>query len=675
MSAVPAAFGRLIGCSPRPREVTLPNLKVYRAAWVIAFVLAIVAFFTLGRPDTPKLSQEPATFDGLRAAADLRELAQGFPQRVAGSDADNRAALWVTQQFRRAGLEPHIDGVATTAGGRGVALQTVWAVSEGQTAGTIMVIANRDVPPLATQGANDNASGVAAMLELARTFTVTAHQHSIVFVCTSGDAFGALGAASFADTHPIDDLYALVALSKVATPGDEGIGLDGWSATARAAPPWLWLLTAPAARVTVNAEALLPGVPTQVLRLAVPASSGSQAPFVAAGVPGISLSWDGHRVPPPADTVDAISTENLTRVGTTAAAMILAIDGTAGPGERSGGTIFLTRQRTLPGGTLAFILVMLLLPLAAVTVDLYAHSRRARIPLGPAWKRAALHLAPWLLVILIVYLANLMGMLPKSPGAVIPPDSQVVAAPRYLRVTVLLVLLVLAYVYATAVERRFERRVPTDPRATVFVAHACLSLIAILVLLVNPYSLLLVLPAAVLWPLARPGGWMRSILPVYSGLGMILGALIYYADQLDLGWTVWWYFFLLLENRTVPVGVVLLGAVFVSTAGMLAHTLHGRDSEALTAANGAAANGAAANGAAANGAAANGAAVGAAAAGDHSPPSDAGAATPASWDSDDEASRRRLDRRKRREARRGRSRNGDAGAGAPPVGPERPTGT
>ena len=549
---------------------------MYRAAWVIAFVLAIVALFTLGRPDTPKLSQEPATFDGPRAAADLRTLALEYPQRVAGSDADNRAGLWVVQQFKRAGLEAHIDGVATTAGGRSVALQNVWAVSEGQTAGTILVIANRDVPPLATQGANDNASGVAAMLELARTFTVTAHQHSIVFLCTSGDAYGALGAGRFADTHSLEDLYAVIALRDVATPGDEGIGLDGWSATAKTAPPWLWLLSAPAARVTVNSEALLPGVSTQVLRLAVPTSSGSQAPFVARGVPGISLSWAGPHIPPPADTVDAVSTENLTRAGTTASAMILAIDDTAGPGPRSGGTIFLTRQRTLPGGSLAFILVVLLLPLAAVTVDLFAHGRRTRLQLGPAWKRAALHLAPWLVLVAIIYFANLVGLLPESQGAVIPPDSRVVASPHYLRVAILVVLLVLAYVYATAVERRLERRVPTDPRATIFVAHACLVLIALLVLLVNPYSLLLVLPAAVLWPLARPGGWTRSILPVYAGLGMILGAFVYFAMRLGLGWKVWWYFFLLLESRTVPVGVVLLGAVFVSTAGMLAHTLHQR---------------------------------------------------------------------------------------------------
>ena len=549
---------------------------MYRAAWVIAFVLAIVALFTLGRPDTPKLSQDPATFDGPRAAADLRTLALEYPQRVAGSDADNRAALWVMQQFKRAGLEPHIDGVATTAGGSSVALQNVWAVSEGQTAGTILVIANRDVPPLATQGANDNASGVAAMLELARTFTVTAHQHSIVFLCTSGDAYGALGAGRFADAHDIGRPLRRHRAAQRRHAGRQGHRTRRLERDRQDGAAVALAALGPSVPVTVNSRSAPAGRP-----------DAGAAPGCAdeLGQPGAVRGPGRPRHLPVLGGAAHPSAGRHGRRGVHGEPHPGRHDRVGhdpgdrrhcGPGTGSGGTIFLTRQRTLPGGSLAFILVVLLLPLAAVTVDLFAHGRRTRLPLRPAWKRAALHLAPWLVLVAIVYFANLVGLLPESPGAVIPPDSRVVASPRYLRVAILVVLLVLAYVYATAVERRLERRVPTDPRATIFVAHACLVLIALLVLLVNPYSLLLVLPAAVLWPLARPGGWTRSILPVYAGLGMILGAFVYFAMQLGLGWKVWWYFFLLLESRTVPVGVVLLGAVFVSTAGMLAHTLHQR---------------------------------------------------------------------------------------------------
>ena len=272
----------------------------------------------------------------------------------------------------------------------------------------------------------------------------------------------------------------------MATRDPAGIGLDGWSPAPKVAPPWLWLLAAPAARVNANMEALLPTVPAQVLRLAVPTSSGSQGPFVAAASPASPSRRRAIRVPPQSDTLANVSTETLTKVGSTRAGDDHGDRRHHEPGARSGGTIFLTRSRTLPGGSLALILAAFLLPLAGVTVDLFAHCRRARVTLRPAVVRAALHLTPWLVLLAIVYLANLLGQLPRSPGAVIPPGSRVVDNPRYLRVVILVALLVLAYGYAVAVARRLERRVATDPRATIFVAHAFLVLVAALALLDQP---------------------------------------------------------------------------------------------------------------------------------------------------------------------------------------------
>ena len=543
---------------------------------MVAAVLVVVALFTLGRPDTPKLSQDSPSFDGETAYGYLKTIVEDFPQRIAGSDPDNRLGIWVEEQFKQAGLETHIDGFATTVNGKAVALQNIWGVSKGRTQGTIMILANRDVPPLATQGAGDNASGVAALLALADAFTVTAHEHSLIFLCTTGDTYGALGARQFVEDHQTEDLYAVIALRDVAKADADGIGLDGWSSEPKTAPPWLWLLTSPAARRDSNMKAELPTIAAQVLRLAVPTSAGSQGPFVAAGVPAITVSAAGPSAPAQNDTLDNVSKETLTKVGTTAQNMVMAVDGTRAPGAPSGGAIFLSHRATLPGGALAAILAALLLPLAAVAVDLFAHCRRTRVRLRPALVRTGLHLAPWLVLIAIVYFANLVGLLPHSPDAVIPPDSRLAANPRYLRVVVLVALMILAYAYAVAVERRLERRIATDPRATIFISHLMLAAIALLALLVDPYAVLLVLPAAILWPLARPGGWARSILPVYLGLIMVPVPLVYYALQLDIGWKIWWYFFLLFENRTIPAAAVLLGALFFSTAGVLAHTLHER---------------------------------------------------------------------------------------------------
>jgi hypothetical protein len=552
----------------------LPDLRVYRYAWLVALVLAVISLFTLGTPETPPLSAEPATFDGGRAMLDLTTLAEQYSGRVAGSDADARAAIWVVETFERQGLETHIDTFTAALYDRDVALQNVWAVDPGEARGTIVIVAGRDSPPRSTQGADANASGTATLLELARAFTVTGHAHTLVFVSTDGDAFGALGARRFVDEHGVSDVIACIALRRTANREADGLAVDGWGPAPLVAPPWLWLLSRNAGHRAANLEAHLPSVPTQVLRLAVPTSSGSQAPFVALGVPALTLSAAAPPVDPPADTLDTVSPEVLADVGRSAESMIMAIDG--GPEERaqSGGTIFLRRDRTLPGTSLALLLVALFAPLAAVTIDLFAHCRRQRLRLAPAWGRLALHIAPWLVVIGIVYLSNILGLLPRSPGAVIPPESALVDQPRYLRVAALVVVLLLAYAYATAVERRLARRVRVDPRTTVFVAHASLLVIAVAVFFVNPYSLLLVAPAAALWPLARPGGWTRTILPVYLGLGMILVALVFFASRLAIGIDVWWYFFLLLENRTVPASAAVVGVVFIATAGMLAHTLH-----------------------------------------------------------------------------------------------------
>jgi len=557
------------------KEGPLPNLKVYRYAWGVALVLAIVSLFTLGTPGTPALSDEPTSFDGRRAMLDLTTLAEEYTGRVAGSDADARAAIWLVQTFERLGLETHIDTFTADLNGRDAALQNVWAVARGTVRGTIVIVANRDSPPGSTQGADANASGTATLLELARVFTVTGHEHTLLLLSTDGDAYGALGARDFVERHQTDDIIAVVALRRTASRGADGLSLDGWGPAGRTAPPWLWLLSAPAARGAANLEARLPGVPTQVLRLAVPTSSGSQAPFVTAGLPAISLGAAAAVVDPADDTLDAVSGEVLARVGRTAETMILAVDAGADQRPGSGGTIFLRRQRTLPGGSLIVLLAALFAPLAAVATDLLAQCRRRRLRLTPAWMRLALHIAPWLVVVGIVYFSNLVGLLPRSPGAVIPPESRLADEPRYLRVAILVVVLLLAYAYATAVERRLARRVHVDPRTTVFVAHASLLLIAVILLFVNPFSLLLAAPAAVLWPLARPGRWTRSILPAYLGLGMIVGVLVFFGLRLDLGVAVWWYFFLLLENGSIPTSATLLGAAFLATAGMLAHTLHG----------------------------------------------------------------------------------------------------
>ena len=60
-------------------------------------------------------------------------------------------------------------------------------------------------------GVNDNAIGVAALLEIARVFSeIPAHYNSLIFLFTSGEEKGLLGATYYAD-HPVVPLYRTIA--------------------------------------------------------------------------------------------------------------------------------------------------------------------------------------------------------------------------------------------------------------------------------------------------------------------------------------------------------------------------------------------------------------------------------------------------------------------------------
>ncbi len=73
-------------------------------------------------------------------------------------------------------------------------------------------------------GANDNASGVAMILNLAKYFSANKPKYTIVFVALSGEELGLLGARAFTDNPPVDlkKIKFLVNFDLAGT-GDEGI--------------------------------------------------------------------------------------------------------------------------------------------------------------------------------------------------------------------------------------------------------------------------------------------------------------------------------------------------------------------------------------------------------------------------------------------------------------------
>ena len=553
----------------------MPDLRLYRVALFVAIVLAAGSLLALRPPQSVTLSTQPLAFDPQVASSDMQTLVNDFPGRVAGSAADRLAGAWVARQFAADGLAPHVDTFSATVAGHSARLTNVWAVSPGHAEGAVVVLAPRDSPPLATQGANDDASGTAALVELATVFAGAAHDHPIVFVSSDGDTGGGLGARDFLDRHRDMPIFTVVALCQLAGRDVRSFTLNGWATQPLLAPPWLWSLGRAAGRTGGELLTPLPPVTSQILRLAVPSGGGSQAPFVAAGIAAIELTAPGPPRPAVGDTLDTVSADTLARAGKATELLVDSLDGAPLPLAGSGRTVFFSRFRQLSGGFVVWILVVLSLPLALVAVDLARRARKRRLPLKHALLRLALRTAPWVLTLFLVYVANLFSLLPGHLGGVVSPDAVVSHAPRYLRVVMILLFLAVAYHYAMAIERRLGRRYPADTEAVVAVAHLALLACAVAMLAVDPFSLALILPAALLWPLARSGSWVRSRLLVWGGLAVVALSLVYLGEHLHLGWGVWWYFFLLLETRAIPVMAVVVAIVVVAAASLLGHELHG----------------------------------------------------------------------------------------------------
>src|SRR5439155_19466958 len=122
----------------------------------------------------------------------------GRPYRQPGSSGAIGAAGWFRDQLAPYGLPIRTERFSAVIPGRGkVELQNLVAEAVGRSPRTIVVMAHRDNDGRGP-GANDNASGTAMLIQLARAYGVPPGRpaaqlrpnHTILFVSTDGAAYG-----------------------------------------------------------------------------------------------------------------------------------------------------------------------------------------------------------------------------------------------------------------------------------------------------------------------------------------------------------------------------------------------------------------------------------------------------------------------------------------------------
>src|SRR5581483_1165671 len=351
----------------------------------------LLAAFTIRQPTALPPPLLPPVFDAKTTTRLAVTLSTDYPDRRPGTSGARGAARWFADQLRPFALPTASDSWSQTVPGLGrVRLENLWTVARGKSQDAIVVMAHRDDLG-AGPGANDNASGTAALIELARAYARSAtpiraavqSTHTLVFLSTDGGSFGGLGAARFAAKPPIPNpIVAVLNLDALAGSGPARLELSGDDSRVPAAA----LVATAAHRIleTAGTWPQHPGFFGQLIDLGFPFTLYEQGPFLARGIPALTITTGGNR-PPAAfgDTPHRLHFRTLAKLGLSAQALLGSLDQGLELAQGTTSDVWVGK-RVLQGWAIEIVLVALLVPFLVGAVDLFAYCRRRRIPLTPA---------------------------------------------------------------------------------------------------------------------------------------------------------------------------------------------------------------------------------------------------------------------------------------------------
>jgi aminopeptidase N len=241
------------------RRVSTPA-ALAGASWLVALALTPAT----ARPveDTPGLGPRPAC-DAVSLEQDLRSLASdGMEGRGLGSEGLERALRLVARRFKALGLRPAfpekelsgglldgyfqefaIEGHPPSANVIGILPGDSTVVPRALVVGAHVDHLGRDPGREGDQifnGADDNASGVAALLAIARMLAeapVRQQERTVVCVVFSGEESGLLGSRYYTEhpVVPLDQVIAMINLDSIGRLRDNQLILFG-TGTAREFP-------------------------------------------------------------------------------------------------------------------------------------------------------------------------------------------------------------------------------------------------------------------------------------------------------------------------------------------------------------------------------------------------------------------------------------------------------
>jgi Peptidase family M28 len=567
---------------PRPGSIERPiNGRLYRGTWLLVGLPLLLLAFSVARPSSLQPPSVPPVFDARSAAKLAQDLAFRFPDRTPDTAGGAGAAAWVQRQLTPYGLSIHTETFTATVPGRGrIRLTNVVAQKAGLSQRRIVVMAHRDDTGTGS-GLNDNASGTAALVELARAYAPTAGApraslpYSLVFLSTDGGTEGALGAAHYAaEPATRRNVIAVINLDAIAGRRRPRIEIGGDTARSPAAG-LVETLRSMLARETGADPSRTSGL-RQLIDLGFPFSAYEQGPFVSRSVPAVTVTTAGDR--PPGALGPARERLDVTRLGQIGRATqnaVGAMEQGVALAQGPASYVFLG-QRLVRGWAIEIVLIAALLPFIAAAVDLFARCRRRRIRVAPALRSYRSRLAFWTWVAILFSAFGLLGAWSRGAGR--PPPLRNVGWPSGSLVAVAL-LAGLGWIVAR--DRLLPRRPVTaeEQLAGHTAALLALAVVGLLVVATDPFALVFLLPALHIWlwlpQVHARGVWARALvlLAGFTGPALVIWS---FASRYRLGWDAPWYIVKLFAVGYAPLPLLVIAFAWLAAAGQLIALAGGR---------------------------------------------------------------------------------------------------
>jgi alkaline phosphatase isozyme conversion protein len=131
--------------------------------------------------------------------------------RVAGTDGEKNAAQYIVSAFKAIGYSPDTQAFTGTTGSQSISSANIVAVKTGTSSQQIIVGAHYDSTQ-AGPGADDNASGVAVMLEVAKLVQGTTTPYTIRFVAFGAEESGLLGSSAYLNQMSQDEIQNVIVM-------------------------------------------------------------------------------------------------------------------------------------------------------------------------------------------------------------------------------------------------------------------------------------------------------------------------------------------------------------------------------------------------------------------------------------------------------------------------------